>query len=161
MHLVKNIFFNKAPLHDGALVVVDGKIEAAGCLLPLSRRMDVDSNLGTRHRAALGISEESDCIAIVVSEETGKISMATNILCYGMSNFAMRESVGLFEDVFDKSLSFGTRYGNALSISPQAVVLTGMITVPTSVVNGMLEHISYRLQSTKKSSPKSNLQLAY
>lgn len=87
--------------------------------------------------------------------------MATNILCYGMSNFAMRESFGLFEDVFDKSLSFGTRYGNALSISPEAVLLTVMITVPTSVVNGMLEYISYRLQSTKKSSPKSNLQLAY
>ena len=74
--LIRNIFFNKAPLHDGALVVVDGKIEAAGCLLPLSRRMDVDSNLGTRHRAAIGMSEISDAVTIVVSEETGVVSVA-------------------------------------------------------------------------------------
>ena len=74
--LIRNIFFNKAPLHDGALVVVDGRIAAAGCLLPLSRRMDVDSNLGTRHRAAIGMSEISDAIIIVVSEETGVVSVA-------------------------------------------------------------------------------------
>lgn len=74
--LLRNIFFNKAPLHDGALVIVDAKIAAAGCLLPLSRRMDVDSNLGTRHRAAIGISEISDSITIVVSEETGVVSVA-------------------------------------------------------------------------------------
>lgn len=74
--LLRNIFFNRAPLHDGAVVIEDGRIAAAGCLLPLTRRTDVDSNLGTRHRAAIGMSESSDAIIIVVSEETGTISVA-------------------------------------------------------------------------------------
>ncbi len=74
--LLRNIFFNRAPLHDGAVVIEDGRISAAGCLLPLTRRTDVDSNLGTRHRAAIGMSESSDAIIIVVSEETGVISVA-------------------------------------------------------------------------------------
>ena len=74
--LIRNLFFNKAPLHDGALVVMDAKIAAAGCFLPLTRRSDVDPDLGTRHRAALGMSETSDAIIIVVSEETGRISVA-------------------------------------------------------------------------------------
>ncbi len=74
--LLRNIFFNRAPLHDGAVVIEDGRITAAGCLLPLTRRTDVDTNLGTRHRAALGMSESSDAIIIVVSEETGVISVA-------------------------------------------------------------------------------------
>ena len=74
--LIRNLFYNKAPLHDGALVISDGKIAAAGCFLPLTRRTDIDTELGTRHRAALGISESSDSITIVVSEETGHISVA-------------------------------------------------------------------------------------
>ena len=74
--LLRNLFFNKAPLHDGAVVIDDGKIAAAGCLLPLTRRTDVDGDLGTRHRAAIGMSESSDAIIIVVSEETGTISVA-------------------------------------------------------------------------------------
>ena len=74
--LLGNIFFNKAPLHDGAVVIQDARIAAAGCLLPLTRRVDVDSNLGTRHRAAIGMAETSDAIVIVVSEETGVISVA-------------------------------------------------------------------------------------
>lgn len=74
--LIRNIFFNKAPLHDGALVIEGTKITTAGCLLPLTRRNDVDSDLGTRHRAAIGMSETSDAIIIVVSEETGTISVA-------------------------------------------------------------------------------------
>ena len=74
--LLRNIFFNKAPLHDGAVVIDEGRIAAAGCLLPLSRRTDVDGDLGTRHRAAIGMSESSDAIIIVVSEETGTISIA-------------------------------------------------------------------------------------
>lgn len=75
-HLLRNLFFNNAPLHDGAVIIDEGRIAAAGCLLPLTRRSDVDANLGTRHRAAMGISEISDSIAIVVSEETGIISVA-------------------------------------------------------------------------------------
>ena len=74
--LLCNIFFNNAPLHDGAVIVDEGRIAAAGCLLPLTRRSDVDANLGTRHRAAIGISETSDSVTIVVSEETGTISVA-------------------------------------------------------------------------------------
>ena len=74
--LIRNIFFNKAPLHDGAVVIDEARIAAAGCLLPLTRRTDVDGDLGTRHRAAIGMSETSDAIVIVVSEETGIISVA-------------------------------------------------------------------------------------
>lgn len=74
--LFGNIFFNKAPLHDGASIIRDGKLFAAGCILPLTGNKDVDINLGTRHRAALGISEQSDAVVLVVSEETGVISLA-------------------------------------------------------------------------------------
>lgn len=76
--LIRNIFFNKAPLHDGALVVKDCLLYAGGCILPLTKNLNIDMNLGTRHRAAIGISENSDAVAVVVSEETGKISMAIN-----------------------------------------------------------------------------------
>ncbi len=74
--LIRNLFYNRAPLHDGAVVISDGKIAAAGCFLTLTRRSDIDSNLGTRHRAAIGMSESSDAIIVVVSEETGSISIA-------------------------------------------------------------------------------------
>ena len=74
--LLRNLFFNKAPLHDGAVVIDEARIVAAGCLLPLTRRQDIDGNLGTRHRAAIGMSETSDAIIIVISEETGIISVA-------------------------------------------------------------------------------------
>ncbi|MCH5298253.1 MAG: diadenylate cyclase CdaA [Ruminococcus sp.] len=76
--LLGNIFFNKAPLHDGATIIRDGKILASGCILPLTDYKKVDINLGTRHRAAIGISEVSDAAVVVVSEETGSISVAVN-----------------------------------------------------------------------------------
>ncbi len=76
--LFGNIFFNKAPLHDGACIIRDGKLYAAGCILPLTDNKNVDINLGTRHRAALGISEQSDAVVLTVSEETGVISLAIN-----------------------------------------------------------------------------------
>ncbi|MCI7085633.1 MAG: diadenylate cyclase CdaA [bacterium] len=76
--LLGNMFFNKAPLHDGAVIIRDGVVYAAGCILPLTENKSVDINLGTRHRAALGISEQSDCVALVVSEETGNISLAVD-----------------------------------------------------------------------------------
>ena len=75
-YLLRNIFYDKAPLHDGAVVIEDGRISAAGCLLPLTRHNGVEASLGTRHRAAIGMSETSDAIIIVVSEETGIISVA-------------------------------------------------------------------------------------
>ena len=76
--IIGNIFFHNAPLHDGATVVRGARIYAAGCFLPLSQNYEISNMLGTRHRAALGISENSDAVAVVVSEETGKISMAVN-----------------------------------------------------------------------------------
>lgn len=75
-YLIKNIFFNKAPLHDGALVVRNSRLYSAGCFLPLSGDDGINKELGTRHRAALGMSENSDAVVVVVSEETGKISVA-------------------------------------------------------------------------------------
>ncbi|MEE1282320.1 MAG: diadenylate cyclase CdaA [Acutalibacteraceae bacterium] len=75
--LLGNMFFNKAPLHDGATIIRNGRVYSAGCILPLTRKnAEVDVNLGTRHRAALGMSEESDAVIVVVSEETGNISLA-------------------------------------------------------------------------------------
>lgn len=74
--LIRNIFFNKAPLHDGAMVIRDERIYSAGCFLPLSTNDDIIKDLGTRHRAAIGMSENSDAVIIVVSEETGTISIA-------------------------------------------------------------------------------------
>lgn len=74
--LLKNIFFPKAALHDGAVIVRDNRIVAAGCVLPLTENPNLSRELGTRHRAAIGISEHSDAIVVVVSEETGVISCA-------------------------------------------------------------------------------------
>lgn len=74
--LLVNIFVPKTPLHDGAVVISDNKIAAAACMLPLSNDSDISRDLGTRHRAAIGISKQSDALAVVVSEETGRISIA-------------------------------------------------------------------------------------
>lgn len=76
--LIKNIFFNKAPLHDGAMIIRNGRIHAAGCLLPLTQRTDLIKALGMRHRAAIGLSENSDAVVVVVSEETGNVSVVIN-----------------------------------------------------------------------------------
>ena len=76
--LIENIFFKNSPLHDGALVVSGGRLKAAACILPVSRDQTIPKNKGLRHRAALGITEQSDAIAIIVSEETGHISWAVN-----------------------------------------------------------------------------------
>lgn len=74
--LIENIFFKNSPLHDGAMVIVNKRICAAGCILPVSHSLDIPKELGLRHRAAMGISQSSDAIAVVVSEETGRISVA-------------------------------------------------------------------------------------
>lgn len=74
--LLTNIFVPKTPLHDGAVIIRNNKIEAASCFLPLSQNPNVSKELGTRHRAGLGMSEESDAVVVIVSEETGGISIA-------------------------------------------------------------------------------------
>ena len=76
--LMKNIFFVKAPLHDGAVIIKNGRIAAAGCMLPMSANMNLSRDLGMRHRAGIGVSERSDAVAVIVSEETGAISVAVD-----------------------------------------------------------------------------------
>lgn len=74
--LIRNIFFPKAALHDGAMIIRDGRVAAAGCVLPLSESVRLSADLGTRHRAGVGMSEVSDAVVVIVSEETGTISVA-------------------------------------------------------------------------------------
>ena len=74
--LLRNIFFVNSPLHDGAVIVRDGRLAAAGCMLPLSKNASLSSDLGMRHRAGIGVSEHSDAVVAIVSEETGSISIA-------------------------------------------------------------------------------------
>ena len=76
--LLKNIFYNKAPLHDGAVIIRNGRIAAAGCVLPLSSSTTISKDLGMRHRAGIGMSEQSDALVVIVSEETGAISCAVD-----------------------------------------------------------------------------------
>lgn len=96
--LIENIFFKNSPLHDGAMVVSKRRIVAAGCILPVSHNTDIPKELGLRHRAALGISQDSDAIAIVVSEETGGISLAIK------GEFRLRVSGELLESILTKEL---------------------------------------------------------
>lgn len=91
-YLIGNIFFNKAPLHDGAMIIRDGRVHACGCFLPLSENHDIVKELGTRHRAAIGLSEVSDAMVIVVSEETGTISVARDgRLTRNLDKYSLRE----------------------------------------------------------------------
>ena len=102
--LFNSLFFKNSALHDGAVVVRDGKIYAAGCILPLTQNRGLDSELGTRHRAAIGITEHSDAIAVVVSEENGYISFAKNgNLIRNVSSGELREM--LLDELIDGSKS--------------------------------------------------------
>ena len=74
--LIESIFFKNSPMHDGAIIIVNNKIKAARCVLPVTENIELPAHFGMRHRAAVGISEQSDALAIVVSEETGEISFA-------------------------------------------------------------------------------------
>jgi diadenylate cyclase len=76
--LIKNIFFPKAPLHDGAIIIREGRISAAGCVLPLTGNPNLSKDLGMRHRAGIGMSEKSDAVVIIISEENGSVSVATD-----------------------------------------------------------------------------------
>lgn len=96
--LIENLFYNGSPLHDGAVIIREGSIEAAGCFLPLSDNKQIGQELGTRHRAALGVSEVSDSITLIVSEETGVISVAQdgNIIRY-LDSKAIKD---ILEDIY-------------------------------------------------------------
>ena len=96
--LIENIFFKNSPLHDGAVIIADHRIKAAGCILPVSHDLGIPKELGLRHRSAMGISQESDALAIVVSEETGAISAAIN------GEFRLRLSAEELESILTKNL---------------------------------------------------------
>jgi diadenylate cyclase len=84
--IIYSIFQTKSPLHDGAIIIYNGIIQAAGCFLPLSKNVEIDRHYGTRHRAALGITEISDAVVVTVSEETGRINICYNGVFYYMEN---------------------------------------------------------------------------
>jgi diadenylate cyclase len=99
--LIVSIFYPRTPLHDGAIVINGNLIEAAGCILPLSENPNIDPTLGTRHRAALGVAEEFDAAVVVVSEETGQISLAYRgeFMKRGMSGDDLRDAL---EQIFER-----------------------------------------------------------
>ncbi len=97
--LIENIFFKNSPLHDGAMIVSKKRIKAAGCILPVSHNFNIPKELGLRHRAAMGISQDSDAVAVVVSEETGRISVAIK------GEFRLRLSAEELESILTQELS--------------------------------------------------------
>jgi uncharacterized protein (TIGR00159 family) len=97
--LIENIFFKNSPLHDGAVVIANKRIKAAGCILPVSHDLSIPKELGLRHRAAMGVSQETDAVAIVVSEETGSISVAVK------GRFRLRLSAEELESILTAELS--------------------------------------------------------
>lgn len=97
--LIENIFFKNSPLHDGAMIISKKRIRAAGCILPVSHNLDIPKELGLRHRAALGISQNTDAIAVVVSEETGGISVALK------GEFKLRLSAEGLESILTRELN--------------------------------------------------------
>ena len=96
--LIENIFFKNSPLHDGAMIIRKKRIAAAGCILPVSHSLDIPKELGLRHRAALGISQDSDAIAIICSEESGRISVAIK------GEFRLRLSAEKLESLLTEEL---------------------------------------------------------
>lgn len=107
--LLKNIFFVKAPLHDGAVIIRDGRILAGGCMLPMSKNTNLSKELGMRHRAGIGMSEASDALVVIVSEETGAISVAENgVLKRHLDGETLEKLLrtGLLKDLEPKSVGF-------------------------------------------------------
>jgi uncharacterized protein (TIGR00159 family) len=98
--LIKNIFFKNSPLHDGAMIIRHNRITAAGCILPVSHSLNIPKELGLRHRAALGITQQSDAIAIIISEETGAISIAQR------GEFKLRLETNELESILVKTVKF-------------------------------------------------------
>ena len=96
--LIENIFFKNSPLHDGAIIIADHRVKAASCILPVSHDQNIPKELGLRHRSAMGVSQESDALAVVVSEETGAISIALH------GEFRLRLSAEELESILTKNI---------------------------------------------------------
>jgi diadenylate cyclase len=112
--LIVTIFGHDTPLHDGAIVVQEGRVAAAGCLLPLSEQQDIRKSFGTRHRAALGLSEEADAVVLVVSEETGALSLAyESKLYYGLVPEQVRRRLGELLEFPEGSVDTAEETGDA------------------------------------------------
>lgn len=101
VRLIENIFFKNSPLHDGAMIITDNRIKSVGCILPVSHDMDIPKNLGLRHRAALGMSQVTDAVCVIVSEETGGISVAKD------GAISVKVSVPDLEHILSSTLSNG------------------------------------------------------
>lgn len=101
--LIESIFFPRSPLHDGAIIIKNGKVKAASCLLPLSESDEISMELGTRHRAALGLSEASDAVILVVSEQTSTISVASaGVLKRGFTKESLNKELSKYFDSEEK-----------------------------------------------------------
>lgn len=110
--LFNSLFFKNSALHDGAVIVRDGRIYSAGCILPLTQNNVVDSELGTRHRAAIGVSEQSDAVVVVVSEETGSISVVRNgVIDRNITSAKLREI--LLGELIEKDVEKQTKKGKS------------------------------------------------
>ena len=101
--LIENIFFKNTPLHDGALIIRNGRAWSAACILPVSKRTNLPKNYGLRHRAALGIAEKTDATAIVVSEETGKISLAQGEHIHAVTITELEQQLSTIFDINDNN----------------------------------------------------------
>ena len=107
--LLKNIFYNKAPLHDGAVIISEGRIAAAGCMLPLSNNQNLSRDLGMRHRAGIGMSEHSDAVVAIVSEETGSVSLAVDGMLKRHLSAETFEKILRNELIIDEELGAGDK----------------------------------------------------
>lgn len=126
--LLTSIFFPHTPLHDGGVVVKGDRIEAAGCVFPLSQRLELSRSLGTRHRAAIGLTEETDAVVIVVSEETGAISVAYNgRLSRGIDQERLQRIIGSILSRSRRAKSAWTRARESLDLTPEGVAKTEAI----------------------------------
>ncbi len=110
--LIKNLFYNKAPLHDGAVIMRDARIAAAGCVLPLTQSTNLSKELGMRHRAGIGLSEQSDAVVVIVSEETGSISVAIEGMLKRHLTAAMLDKILHKELMVDETEETGNSFMN-------------------------------------------------
>jgi diadenylate cyclase len=119
--LIVTVFAFDGPLHDGAMVIQNGRIAAAGCFLPLSEQQDIRKSFGTRHRASLGMSEQSDAVILVVSEETGAISLAYDAkLYYDLSPIEIQRKL---RELLDRGVRGSEQQGEALAVEGEDILV--------------------------------------